>query len=87
MVYQGSVNAASVRAAEVFRNAVRHNSVGIVLVHNHPSGDSTPSSADVNVTLELVKADDLLDIKVLDHLIIGQGRHVSLKRLGLGFPK
>jgi DNA repair protein RadC len=87
MVYQGSVNAASVRAAEVFRDAVRHNSVGIVLVHNHPSGDPTPSAADVNVTLDLVKAGDLLDIKVVDHLIIGQGRHVSLKRLGLGFPK
>ncbi|HEV2074120.1 MAG TPA: DNA repair protein RadC [Thermomicrobiales bacterium] len=81
MVYQGSVNAASVRAA------VRHNSVGIVLVHNHPSGDPTPSAADVNVTLDLVKAGDLLDIKLVDHLIIGQGRHVSLKRLGLGFPK
>ena len=87
MVYQGSVNAAGVRAAEVFRDAVRHNSVGIVLVHNHPSGDPTPSAADVSVTIDLLQAGDLLDIKVLDHLIIGQGRHASLKRLGLGFPK
>ena len=87
MVYQGSVNAASIRTAEVFRDAVRHNSVGIVLVHHHPSGDPTPSAADVYVTLELVAAGELLDIKVLDHLIIGQGRHVSLKRLGLGFQK
>lgn len=87
MVYQGSANSASIRSAEVFRDAVRHNAVGIVLVHNHPSGDPTPSSADVSVTSELVAAGDVLDIKVLDHLIIGQGRHVSLKRLGLGFSK
>lgn len=87
MVYQGSVNAASIRAAEVFRDAVRYNAVGIVLVHNHPSGDPTPSAADVTVTMDLVKAGELLDINVLDHLILGQGRHVSLKRLGLGFQK
>jgi DNA repair protein RadC len=66
---------------------VRHNAVGIVLVHNHPSGDPTPSSADVLVTLELVKAGELLQINVIDHLVIGQGRHVSMKRLGLGFQK
>lgn len=87
MVYQGSVNSAGVRTAEVFRDAVRMNAVSIVLVHNHPSGDPTPSSADVSVTLELVKAGDLLEIKVIDHLVIGQGRHISMKRLGLGFPK
>jgi DNA repair protein RadC len=87
MVYQGSVNSASIRTSEVFRDAVRHNAVGIVLVHNHPSGDPTPSSADVLVTLELVKAGELLQINVIDHLVIGQGRHVSMKRLGLGFQK
>lgn len=87
MVYQGSVNAASIRTAEVFRDAVRHNAVGIILVHNHPSGDPTPSAADVSVTMDLVKAGEVLDIKVLDHLVIGQGRHTSLKRLGLGFQK
>lgn len=87
MVYQGSVNSASIRPAEVFREAIRFNGVSIVLVHNHPSGDPTPSSADISVTMDLVKAGDLLDLKVLDHIIIGQGRHVSLKRLGLGFQK
>lgn len=87
MVYQGSVNSASIRPAEVFREAIRFNGVAIVLVHNHPSGDPTPSSADVSVTMDLVKAGDLLDLKVLDHIIIGQGRHTSLKRLGLGFQK
>lgn len=85
-VYQGTVNEARVRIAEVFRVAIRHNAVALVAVHNHPSGDPTPSSADVTLTLELARAGELLDVEVLDHLIIGQGRHVSLRRLGLGFP-
>lgn len=85
MVYQGSVNAANVRRGEVFRDAVRLNATAMILVHNHPSGDPTPSSADVSVTIDLVQAGEMLDICVLDHVIIGQGRHVSMKRLGLGF--
>lgn len=87
VVYQGSVNQAQVRIAEVFRDAIRHNAVALVAVHNHPSGDPTPSSADVALTAEVVRAGHLLDIDVLDHLIIGQGRHVSLRRLGLGFER
>jgi DNA repair protein RadC len=86
-VYQGSANEATVRVAELFRDAVRHNAVAIVLVHNHPSGDPTPSSADVALTVDVVDAGRLLDITVIDHIVIGQGRHVSLKRLGLGFGK
>ena len=86
-VYQGSVNQAQVRVAEVYRDAVRQNAPAIVAVHNHPSGDPTPSAADVALTVELVRAGELLDITLLDHLIIGQGRWLSLKRLGLGFPK
>jgi DNA repair protein RadC len=86
-VYQGSVNQAQVRVAEVFRDAVRQNATALVAVHNHPSGDPTPSAADVALTVELVRAGELLDIDLLDHLIIGQGRWVSLKRLGLGFAK
>ncbi len=86
-VYQGSVNQAQVRVAEVFRDAVRQQATAIVAVHNHPSGDPTPSAADVSLTVELVRAGELLDIELLDHLIIGQGRWLSLKRLGLGFPK
>ncbi len=84
-VYQGTVNEARVRIAEVFRVAIRHNAVALVAVHNHPSGDPTPSAADVTLTAELARAGSLLDVEVLDHLIIGQGRHVSLRRLGLGF--
>jgi DNA repair protein RadC len=86
-VYQGSVNQAQVRVAEVFRDAVRQQATAIVAVHNHPSGDPTPSAADVALTVEIVAAGQLLDIELLDHLIIGQGRWLSLKRLGLGFPK
>lgn len=86
-VYQGSANEATVRVGELFRDAVRHNAVAIVLVHNHPSGDPTPSSADVALTDDVVEAGRLLDIAAIDHLVIGQGRHVSLKRLGLGFNK
>ena len=85
-VYQGSVNQAQVRVAEVFRDAIRHNAVAVVAVHNHPSGDPTPSSADVALTAELARGGELLDVELLDHLIVGQGRHVSLRRLGLGFP-
>lgn len=85
-VYQGSVNGAPVRPAELFREAIKHNAVAMVIVHNHPSGDPTPSGADVAVTRELVAAGELLGIDVLDHLVIGQGRHASLRRLGLGFP-
>ena len=86
-IYQGSANQANVRVGEVFRDAVRVNAVAMIVVHNHPSGDPTPSSADIVLTTEISRAGKMLDIDVLDHLIIGRGRHVSLRRLGLGFPK
>lgn len=84
-VYKGSLNAASVRIGEVFREAIRANAAGLVVVHNHPSGDPTPSPEDVALTRSMVEAGRLLDIEVLDHLIVGQGRFVSLKGRGLGF--
>lgn len=84
-IYKGSVNQAQVRIGELFKDAVRQHGVAIILMHNHPSGDPTPSSADVAVTADAVRAGELLNIEVLDHLIIGRGRHVSLRRLGLGF--
>jgi len=86
-IYQGSVNQAQVRIAEVFREPIRINAIAIIIVHNHPSGDPTPSAADIALTAELANAGELLDIDLLDHLIVGQGRHVSLRRLGLGFPR
>ncbi|MBI4217013.1 MAG: DNA repair protein RadC [Chloroflexi bacterium] len=84
-VYRGSVNTSLIRVAEVFREAVRANCPALVVVHNHPSGDPTPSAEDVEVTRQLQKAGEALDIEVLDHLVIGRQRYVSLKERGLGF--
>jgi DNA repair protein RadC len=84
-VYKGSVNSSQVRVGELFKVAVRRNASGIIVVHNHPSGDPTPSPDDVAVTRAIVQAGKLLDVNVLDHLVIGQGRWVSLKERGLGF--
>ena len=69
----------------MFKEALKRNSAALVVVHNHPSGDPTPSPEDVLVTRELVAAGVLLDVPVLDHLVIGQGRWVSLRQMGLGF--
>jgi DNA repair protein RadC len=84
-VYKGSVSSSQVRVGEVFKEAVRKNASAIIVVHNHPSGDPTPSPDDVAVTRAIVQAGKLLDIDVLDHLVIGQGKWVSLKERGLGF--
>lgn len=84
-VYVGSVNSAQVRVAELFRSAIQRNATAIILAHNHPSGDPTPSPDDVAVTRAAVQAGKLLDITVQDHLVIGRGRYVSLKERGLGF--
>ena len=84
-VYQGSLNTSLVRVAELFREAIRQNCAAIIVVHNHPSGDPTPSPEDVLVTKQIVEAGKLLDIEVLDHLVIGRQRYVSLKERGLGF--
>jgi len=84
-VYRGSLNTSIIRVGEAFRDAVRVNAASIIVVHNHPSGDPTPSSEDVNVTRALVEAGRLLDIEVLDHLVIGKNSYISLKAKGLGF--
>lgn len=84
-IYVGSLNAAAVRVGEVFREAIRSNSASLVVVHNHPSGDPTPSPEDVRVTELLIEAGKLLDIEVMDHVVIGRNRFVSLKERGLGF--
>lgn len=85
MIYQGSVHTTVVRMAEIFRPAILDNATGILIAHNHPSGDPTPSPEDAALTREIVKAGQLLDIDVADHLVIGRGRFVSLKERGLGF--
>jgi|YNPNPStandDraft_1061719.scaffolds.fasta_scaffold49408_4 DNA repair protein RadC len=84
-VYIGSLNTTAVRVAELFREAIRLNCAALIVAHNHPSGDPTPSPEDVQVTRQIVEAGKLLNIDVLDHLIIGQARWVSLKERGLGF--
>ncbi len=84
-VYHGSVNTSQVRVGEVFKAAIRRNATAVVIVHNHPSGDPTPSPDDLAVTRACVQAGKLMDVEVLDHLVIGQGRYISMKERGLGF--
>jgi DNA repair protein RadC len=84
-IYIGSLNTAVVRVGELFKEALRLNSASIILAHNHPSGDATPSPEDVLVTRQAVDAGALLDVGVLDHLIITKGRFTSLRERGLGF--
>jgi DNA repair protein RadC len=84
-VYKGSVNSSQVQVGEIFKAAIRRNAPALIVVHNHPSGDPTPSPDDVVVTRAIVQAGKLLDVDVLDHMIIGQGRWISLKERGLGF--
>ena len=85
-IYVGNVNSSVVRPAEVIRPAVRENAPSIIVVHNHPSGDPTPSQEDVSITKDLVAAGKLLGVELLDHVIIGsQNRFVSLNEKGLGF--
>jgi DNA repair protein RadC len=84
-IYKGNVNTSVIRIAEIFREAIKLNCAALIVVHNHPSGDPTPSPEDVKVTEQIVQAGRLLDIEVLDHLVIGRQRYVSLKERGLGF--
>ncbi len=78
-LYQGTANSSVLRAAEIFRPAIIRNCPGLILCHNHPSGDPTPSPEDIKVTKQLVAAGRVLDIELVDHIIIGQQRFVSLK--------
>jgi DNA repair protein RadC len=84
-IYIGSLNTSVVRIAELFRPAIRRNAAAIIVVHNHPSGDPSPSAEDIRVTREIQKAGKLLSIELLDHVVIGHQRFVSLKERGLGF--
>ena len=82
MVYAGNLAGSSVRVGEVFRDAVRRQAAAVVVVHNHPSGDPTPSADDLRITAELAEAGRLLDIELLDHVVIGAEGWVSLRSLG-----
>ena len=84
-VYIGTVNAAVLRTAEIYREAIIRNAPALILVHNHPSGDATPSPEDIDLTRALLQAGKLLDIVFVDHLVIGSEDWCSLKELQLGF--
>jgi DNA repair protein RadC len=86
-VYRGNVSASLVRVGELFRDAVRLNAAGVILVHNHPSGDPTPSPDDLHLTAEALGAGRLLDIDLLDHLVIGRDTYVSLRDRGVLFDR
>jgi DNA repair protein RadC len=86
-VYRGNLAGSSVRVGEVFRDAVRACAAAVIVAHNHPSGDPSPSGEDLRITAELAEAGRLLDIELLDHLVIGRGRWTSMRALGaLGQP-
>ncbi|HII91440.1 MAG TPA: JAB domain-containing protein [Methanosarcina sp.] len=78
----GSLNASIVHPREVFKSALMESSASVIMVHNHPSGDPSPSREDIMVTEKMVEGGKLLGIDVLDHIIIGEGRYVSLKDEG-----
>lgn len=86
-VYVGNVSASLVRIGELFTEAVRSTAAGVILVHNHPSGDPTPSPDDLHLTAEAIAAGRLLDIDVLDHLVIGRDGWASLRDRGVTFTR
>jgi DNA repair protein RadC len=86
-IYVGNVSSSLVRIGELFRDAVRLSASGLILVHNHPSGDPTPSPDDLHLTAEAIAAGRLLDVAVLDHLVIGRAGWVSLRDRGVAFER
>jgi DNA repair protein RadC len=78
----GTLNECIVHPRDVFRVAIVNAAYGIVLMHNHPSGEPQPSDADVKITRRLIEAADIIGIKVLDHVIVGHERHCSLREVG-----
>lgn len=82
LVSIGTMDTLLCHAREIFRLAIMASAHSIIICHNHPSGDAQPSDADIRITRDLVRAGQLLKIEVLDHLVIGQPNHCSLKELG-----
>lgn len=82
-VFRGSLNASIVHPREVFKYAIRHSAAAVLVAHNHPSGDPTPSREDIDVTRRLVEAGKIIGIEVLDHVVFGDGRTISMKEKGL----
>lgn len=82
-VFKGSLNSSIVHPREIFKEAIQRGSANIIICHNHPSGDPTPSKEDINITLRLKQCGDLMGIGLLDHLIIGNNKYISLKEKGI----
>lgn len=87
LVYRGNVSTAVVRIAELFRDAVRIHAAGLIVVHNHPSGDPEPSPDDLHLTAEAIAAGRLLDVPVLDHVVVAADGYVSLRDRGVAFDR
>jgi len=85
LIYRGTIDTAPIRNAELFKEAVRVNAPGLIISHCHPSGDPSPSPDDIKITRAAVEAGQLLGIELMDHIVIGDGRWVSLKERNLGF--
>lgn len=81
-VFKGSLNSSIVHPREIFKIAIAHSSANIIIAHNHPSQDPTPSKEDINITVRIKKCGDIMGIHLLDHLIIGGTKYVSLKEKG-----
>jgi len=82
-VSEGTLNQSLIHPREVFKEAVKESAYAIIVVHNHPSGDPTPSEQDIEITKKLKKASEILEISLLDHVIIGNGRYFSMKEHGI----
>jgi DNA repair protein RadC len=80
-LYKGSLNASSVRPAEIFKSGIRNNAAGLIVVHNHPSGDPSPSPEDISLTRILIEAGQLLAMPVFDHIVIGMNSMASIKAI------
>jgi DNA repair protein RadC len=85
VLYKGTLNSSLVRIGEVFRGAIRRHCAAIIVAHNHPSGDPAPSPEDVTLTRQLVAAGKLVEVDMLDHVVVGRGRFISLRERGMGF--
>ena len=82
-IFRGSLNASVIHPREVFRFAILNAAHTIIIVHNHPSGDPAPSPEDINATKQIKQAGEILDIKLLDHIIVGDGHWISMKEEGI----
>ena len=83
VISTGSLNASIIHPRDIFQRAILSNAASVILVHNHPSGDPTPSSEDIELTNKLVQVGKMMDLPILDHVVIGDGKFVSLKERGI----